>query len=51
MGATHHEDGHICENGACIMNKAAFARAESWCDEHADQIWESIAFDPRAEAA
>jgi hypothetical protein len=42
LGATHHEDGYICENGACIMNRAGFARAETWCDEHADQIWESI---------
>ncbi len=42
LGATHHEDGHLCENGACIMNKAGFARAETWCDEHSDQIWEAL---------
>lgn len=51
LGATHHEDGHICENGACIMSKAGFVRAATWCDEHAAQIWESIVFGLSAGAA
>jgi hypothetical protein len=42
LGAIHHEDGHICEDGACIMNGAGFARSDFWCDEHVEQIWESI---------
>lgn len=51
LGATHHEDGHICENGACIMSRAGFVRADSWCEEHADQIWGSIVIGLSAEAA
>ena len=50
LGATHHQDGHICENGACIMNKVGSVRSNVWCDEHADQIWESIVIGLRAGA-
>jgi hypothetical protein len=51
LGAIHHEDGYICEEGACIMNAAGFARSDFWCDEHVEQIWEFITSDLSAGAA
>ena len=51
LGVMHHTDGYICEEGACIMNEAGFARSDFWCDEHVEQIWESITSDLSAGAA
>lgn len=51
LGAIYHADWHICEDGACILNEAGFARSDFCCDEHVEQIWESITSGLSAESA
>lgn len=38
LGAGHHEDGHLCTDGGCIMDAVGYSYGDRWCDHHSEEI-------------
>ena len=38
LGAGHHEGGHVCTEGGCLMDPIGFSHGYRWCEHHAETL-------------